>query len=294
MPEAAAADRFRALIGAAFPALRIRTLRFLAEGWDSTVWEVNGDLVFRFPKRVEVADWLRTEISLLPALAPTLPVPVPQFAYIAPPSDRSPFPFVGYRKLHGVSLSAAPPALIDAERLAAQIGRFLTALHIFPVAQARALGVEEHTAASWQQRYAAFRADIRLLYPRMDRAVQERTEELFAAYLDDPAHRAFAPALIHQDLGGDHILLDPKRGNLNGVIDWGDITIGDPAMDFCGLPSAWLPVLLAHYACSVDATFAARIAFYRALGPYHLLRFGRQHSNEQFIAQGLAALDAST
>ncbi len=78
-----ATNPYRAAIAAAFPALPIRTMRFLAAGWDSTVWEVNGDLVFRFPKRAEVAEWLLREIALLPALAPVLPVPVPRFDYVA-------------------------------------------------------------------------------------------------------------------------------------------------------------------------------------------------------------------
>jgi aminoglycoside phosphotransferase (APT) family kinase protein len=288
----AEAGRFRALIEAAFPDLAIRTCRFLAEGWDSTVWEVNDAFVFRFPKRAEVAVWLRTEIALLPALAPVLPVPVPHFTYCAGPSAAFPYPFVGYRKLPGVSLAEAPPALIHSERLAAQIGAVLSALHRFPVARAIACGVERQTPEMWRDQYAAFLTDIRTLFPRMTPAERERTEALFGAYLDEPVHLRFEPTLLHQDLGGEHILLDPETGDCSGVIDWGDITIGDPAQDFCGFPAAWLPMLLAHYRRPVDPTFTARVAFYRALGPYHLLRFGLRVGGEPFIAQGHAALRA--
>ncbi len=287
------AAQFQALIAGAFPALAIRTFRFLAEGWDSAVWEVNGELVFRFPKRAEVAAWLRTEVALLPELAPALPVLIPQFDYIAEASADFPYPFVGYRKLPGVPLADAPPGLVDAKRLAAQIGAFLTALHRFPVARAIACGVEVQTPQTWRYRYADFLAEMRALYPRLTPAERERTESLFVAYLDNPAHRGFTPVLLHQDLGGEHVLLDPETGDLSGIIDWGDVTIGDPAQDLCGFPATWLPTLLAHYGGPVDATFAARVAFYRALGPYHTLRFGLRVGGEPFIARGLAELCAS-
>ena len=283
---------YRAAIAAAFPTLPIRTIRFLAEGWDSVVWEVNDDLVFRFPKRAVVAEWLGREIALLPELAPTLPVPVPRFDYIAASSVFA-YPFVGYRKLPGTSLAEASPGIVAPGRLAAQIGGFLAALHRFPIAHAIARGVPDTAPEQWRARYAAMHDDLRPLFPRMTAAEQTRMEILFAAYLDNLAHLAFAPALIHQDLGGEHLLLDTQTGDLTAVIDWGDVAIGDPAQDFCGLPEAWLPALLARYGGVPDATFAERVAFYRALGPYHTLSFGLHTGGETFIARGLAALRAA-
>ncbi len=46
--DAATAQR---AIEIAFPTLRVATCRYLSEGWDSSAWEVNDSLVFRFPKR---------------------------------------------------------------------------------------------------------------------------------------------------------------------------------------------------------------------------------------------------
>jgi aminoglycoside 2''-phosphotransferase len=284
------AARYRAAIAATFPDLAMQSIRFLAEGWDSVVWEANGDLIFRFPKRAEVATWLRYEIALLPLLGPTLPVPVPRFIYVAEPSAAFPYPFVGYRKLAGVPLADAPATIVHPARLAAQIGGFLTALHRFPVTQAVACGVPDFSPAAWRTQYATMLAELRALFARMTRAERERTERLFVAYLDNPLHIEFSPVLLHRDLGGDHLLLDPETGDLNGVIDWGDISVGDPAQDFCGLPADWIPTLLAHCGGAVDATFAERVTFYRVLSPYHTLLFGLHTGGEPFIARGLAEL----
>jgi len=286
-------SRYRAVIATAFPDLLIRTFRFLAEGWDSAVWEVNDDLLFRFPKRAEVAARHRIEIALLPLLGPTLAAPIPRFAYVADGADADAFPVVGYPKLPGEPLIAMPAAAIAPERLTAQIGQFLTALHRFTTNRAAACGVPNASPASWRAQYAAMRVELRALFPRMTPPERARTESLFAAYLDDPAHFQFAPVLLHRDLGGDHLLLDPRTGNLAAVIDWGDVSIGDPAQDFCGLPAAWLPALLANYGGTMDATFIARVAFYRSLAPYHTLVFGLHTGGARFIEQGFAELRGS-
>jgi aminoglycoside phosphotransferase (APT) family kinase protein len=135
---------------------------------------------------------------------------------------------------------------------------------------------------------------MRPLFSRLTAAEQVQAETLFATYLDNPAHLRFTPVLLHQDLASDHVLLDRETGDLSGVIDWGDVTTGDPAQDFCGFPATWLPALLANYGGAVDTTFIERVAFYRALGPYHTLRFGLHVGGEPFIAQGLAELRAAT
>lgn len=287
------ASRYRAVIATAFPDLPIRTFRFLAEGWDSVVWEVNDDLVFRLPKRAKVATQLRIEIALLPVLGPTLPVPVPCFAYVASGSDADAFPVVGYPKLPGLPLVDMPAAAIAPERLAVHIGKFLTALHRFPTDRAASCGVPNASPESWRAQYAAMCVELRTLFPRMTPPERARTESLFAAYLENRAHFQFAPVLLHRDLGGDHLFLDPHTGNLAAVIDWGDVSIGDPAQDFCGLPATWLPVLLADYNGAVDATFADRVVFYRSLAPYHTLVFGLRTGGTRFIEQGFAELQGS-
>ncbi len=281
--------RYRVAVAAALPDLTIRTFRFLAAGWDNAAWEVNGDCIVLFPKRAEIAASQLMQRGLLRALAPSLPVAIPQIDYVVHSPDL-PHPCIGYRKLPGVPLVHAPADLVAPGRLAGQIGAFLTAVHRFPLNDAVLLGVPDVTPEAWRAQYAEMHTALRPLLPRLTPAERERTESLFAAYLDDPAHFRFVPVLLHRDLGGDHLLLDPQTGDLAAVIDWGDTSIGDPAQDFCGLPAAWLPALLAAYDGAVDATFADRVAFYRSLAPYHTLLFGLRAGGEEFIERGLAEL----
>src|SRR5262245_54252275 len=119
------AARCRELLAACLPALAVREVRYLAEGWDSTVFLVNGELLFRFPKRAEVADWLEQELRLLPELAQTLPAAVPAFRYVVRGCAASPFAFAGYPLIEGTPADEADLKLRARETLAADVGRFL-------------------------------------------------------------------------------------------------------------------------------------------------------------------------
>src|SRR5215211_7022164 len=45
------ADLARRLIGEQFPELGLRTIKLLGQGWDNTVWRVDDEWTFRFPRR---------------------------------------------------------------------------------------------------------------------------------------------------------------------------------------------------------------------------------------------------
>src|SRR3989304_6357061 len=127
-----------------FPQLEVRRIEFLAEGWDSVAWEVNEELIFRFPKRPAAERGLEKEIRLLPELAPPLSIPIPRFEYVSEGCPAFPHPFVGYPKLPGVQLKALTPTPEELARLAPQLGRFLSELHSFPVERAVELGVPSY------------------------------------------------------------------------------------------------------------------------------------------------------
>src|SRR5688572_1250738 len=117
------------LLRTRFPALEVRDVRIVENGWDSLVLDLDGEWIFRFPRRPEVEQWMECEIALLPELAATLPVAVPRFEFVA----RNGVVCVGHRKLAGVPASAN-----IGERGGEDLGRFLSALHRFPVERARA------------------------------------------------------------------------------------------------------------------------------------------------------------
>ncbi len=288
----------RVALAAAFPALPVGSCRFVGEGWDSSVWGVDGALLFRFPKRPEVARALAREIALLPLLAPRLPLPIPRFSHLAPagaPTDPA-LPFVGYPPLPGVPLDAAPGWPDPPASLLAALGRFLRALHDFPVARAVAAGVPLNDRAAWRAAWADRMARI-LARPASfaDAAARGRFTELRAAFLAELDREGCPFVLTHHDFAPEHVLATPDGTRLAGIIDWGDVSIGDPALDFAGLArderDPRLLTMLDAYGAA-DPGFARRAAWYARLAPCHTFLFGLDTGDAAKVREGATALAA--
>src|SRR4051812_37237619 len=100
------ADRVQALLSSGFPDLAGKPVRYFDEGWDSQLFVVGADLLFRFPKRAECERDLVGETALLPALARQLaPLRVPRFDYVGAAGPLFPYRFAGYAMLPGVQAS---------------------------------------------------------------------------------------------------------------------------------------------------------------------------------------------
>lgn len=285
-------EEARELIAAQFPDLVPKRLEVLGVGWDNIAYLVDGEYVFRFPRRTMGAELMESECRVLPALAARLPLPIPEPRWISKPTESYPWTFAGYRRLAG--RTACRAALDDEERarLAAPLGEFLRALHSIPLAEIEAL---EPTGDTLR------RVDLEFRLPQ----VEERLDTLHrSGLLDDPTPwravlddlpldwKPGARALVHGDLYARHLLVDDDA-KLCGVIDWGDVHLGDPAVDF-SIAHGFLPA-------------AARGAFRDAYGPLDekawrvgrfrgllsalwILDYGHQAGDEAMAREGRIAL----
>src|SRR6266511_1753690 len=214
----------RRLLEEQFPELADLPVRLLGAGWDNTVFAVGEEWVFRFPRKEIIVPFLETEIAVLPALAPLLPVPIPVPQHIGVPSDAFPWPFFGARMLPGVELSDGPT--VSRERLAPQLGRLLRALHGCDVLDE----LRERLPENWTRR-ADMAARVPLTVEKLaaidglwhaPERVHTLLEEALALPPPEPA------AVCHGDLHFRHVLVDGDR--VSGLIDWIDLCRGDPAL----------------------------------------------------------------
>jgi aminoglycoside 2''-phosphotransferase len=287
------ADDYQPIIAACFPDLAIERCRPVAQGWDSVAVAVNNDLIFRFPKRREVEPQYALEARLLPALASALPLPIPDVAFLWPGGATYPNVFIGHHLMPGVQLAAAHLAPERAPGLAQQLGQFLSALHRFPKERASQLGVPKSDQAGWRRQYQEQYAQIQgQILPLLALPAQAHIADEWRAFLADQARLPIA--LIHHDLNGEHILYDPARSAISGIIDWGDSAIGDPAIDFAGLLADYgedfTEGVLSHYQCEVDRSFRDRVRFYCGAMPLNSVLFGLATGQAEFVSQGLKGL----
>ena len=99
----------------------------------------------------------------------------------------------------------------------------------------------------------------------------------------DPAHEC----LIHGDLYFPHLLLE--GGQLSGVIDWGDVHIGDPAMDlaiaFQYFPASARPQFFESYGSSSD-DMLLRARLWATYSSVTLIWYGHHNNKQDLIERG--------
>ena len=119
----------------------------------------------------------------------------------------------------------------------------------------------------------------RLVLPLLDKDLWPAARRLFG---EVETLVGFDPALLHADLGPEHLLV--RDGRLVGVIDWGDTRVGDPALDY-----AWL--LNGPFAdWDVDPSVRRRARFYHRLGPWYEAHYGVFTNQPAHLERGLAGI----
>ena len=201
-------------------------LRLVSDGWDNQLYRLGDRLAVRVPRREAAAHLIEHEQRMLPGIAERVSVRVPVPVRVGLPSATFPWPWSvveWFDGIDGASVGAAGRV-----GLAEPLARFLGELAV-PAPEAPHNPVRGIPLAA---RREAVATRLRSLSGRMEVA---DLEQAWREALDAPAWDG-PPLLLHGDLHPGNLLLDPD-GDLAGVVDFGDVTSGDPATD---LATAWL------------------------------------------------------
>ena len=264
----------RELLAEQFPQLKSERIARIGEGGRRT-YEIDGTLIVRFATDEPGAVKMRREVALLPAIGDSLPLPVPAIELIGQPGKRYPYPFVGYRKLRGLSGEDVRPESHHWRDIAVQFGEFLSALHTFPVERAKAYGVPEAPNEAFGAEYRTKNAAellrrVQEFAPVIRKKLPDLIDREMARYLSGRVRRLprspLPTVLCHADMKGEHIIVSEQADAVVGIIDWADCCITDPLLDFTGL-MIWLGEgfvrqVLERYTCAVDEHFMERVCFY--------------------------------
>jgi aminoglycoside phosphotransferase (APT) family kinase protein len=225
------ADLVRRLLAGQHPDLARLPVAFLANGWDNELYRVGDGLLARLPRRAFGAQTIKNEQRWLPGLASRLPLPIPYPERTGAPACGYPYSWSVVPYLPGVPAARADS--FDPAAAAAAVGGFLGALHVpappdAPSNPSRGIPLAD--------RADTFAANLALLTGQTgqdpsgrDAVLRVQDAALAAPGYDGP------PVWLHGDLHPANILVND--GQVSGVIDFGDITAGDPAGD---LSVAWM------------------------------------------------------
>lgn len=229
----------RELIESQFSDLKVAEISLLGNGWDNTAFLVNGNLVFRFPRRKVAVTLMKNECRVLPSLAQHLELSIPVPEWTGRPTDSFSWPFAGYRLIPGQTACRA--GLSDEERVAASdcIADFLKQLHSLPSVEAPQchlpgdvigkLDVGRLTARTRECLTKVANTDFWRFSSLLKRLYKECGE----------IEQQPGTTVVHGDFYVRHLVVDDNR-KLTGIIDWGDVHIGNPALDL-SIAHSFLP-----------------------------------------------------
>ncbi|MFZ0891374.1 MAG: aminoglycoside phosphotransferase family protein [Thermoplasmata archaeon] len=285
----------RRVAAATWPERKLRHFRVVEGGWANLVLEADDELIFRFPRRIEVARALGFEVRILDYLSRRISTPVPVPLRIGTLERPEGWPYLVYRKICGLPLNEYR-ALDRTER--ARLRKFLTRLleelAELPPTPLRRLGCQPGDPKAWRELYVRLlhryeRVGASKVSPEMDRNIRAR----FDAFLSSLARSHYHPVLSHRDLGSYNILWDPEKGQPSGILDWEDTRLGDPAFDLVGLlpfDASFGRPLRRMRKSSTDLEFDQRLGFYRAIRFLPELLHGIQTHRPKLVRQMLREL----
>ncbi len=282
-----------ALIKNQFPELQPKKITLLGSGWDNTAYLIDDRIVFRFPRRQIAVPFLEHEACMLPKIASRLPLAIPVPKWIGKPSQQGyPWPFVGYELLKGITACKANLKEDQRSRSAEPLARFLKCLHSIPIAEATACHLPTDDLG---------RLTVSKVLPQITKNLDElsllgliESPQTFDPLLEKAQHlRApHSTTIVHGDFYVRHLIVNENH-ELAGVIDWGDMSIGDPAIDFA-IAHSFLPdnaqdTFRKCYGPIADDTWS--LARFRALHSSAILAVFGYHTQDQAIMrEGLQSL----
>lgn len=223
-------ELLRSLLAEQHPDLAHLPVRLVSNGWDNLIWRLGDHLAVRTPRREVAASLVAKEQRWLPVLAERVSkvsdVLLPTPLRVGEPTTEYPWPWSVVPWAAGRSSGTLPPA--ERERLAPPLAAFVQAVHTPAPPDAPDNPVRSMPLAG---RDTAVRRRLEAEgFPRREEVETLWTELSATAPWEGP------PTWLHADLHPHNLVVD-TTGDLTAVIDFGDMTAGDPATD---LATAWM------------------------------------------------------
>ncbi|MFF4197272.1 phosphotransferase family protein [Nonomuraea sp. NPDC001831] len=191
-------------------------------------------------------------------------------------------------------LSRVPGAPLEAGELEdPQVAEAAAAQYVTLLRELARIGAEDDVRAALpapRDRWRRFTAGVRAeLFGLMSERGRRRAERELAA-LDGLPH--ITDAVVHGDLGAENVLWEHDDGLpvLSGVIDWDEVTIGDPAEDLAAVEAGYGRPFLDRVLAlrgRPDGAMATRISVIRASFALQQALSAHRDGDEEQLADGL-------
>ncbi len=219
------ASLVRRLLAEQFPRWRHVPVRPVeVDGWDNRTYRLGRDLSVRLPSADGYVAAVTKEHRWLPALAPHLPLPVPEPVALGVASPTFPRPWSVRRWIDGAPAGDA----LDQEQFALELARFLVALWAVDAGDGPPAGEHSFHRGGPLAAYDEETRSCLVHLGRDDCGARGAWDAALATSWERP------DVWFHGDVAVGNLLV--RDGRLAAVIDFGTCGVGDPA---CDLVIAW-------------------------------------------------------
>ena len=213
-----------------WPSLEWCSARLLEHDHDVVI--LDETLVFRFQCKNPLHEPLQPEIKFLKAVRRSVEIALPNYTHVDPC-----YRVAGYPKLPGEPLTlTAFACLTNREKkcLAKSLGEFLKTIHRFSTNVASSFGIREMQPLGQQMAQALYYYRQLLAWDSLTRNERRWYEGTTASTMDSLSQtNSPLSQVVVRDLSIGHLLT--TDGRLSGIIDFGDVALGDPAADLAYL-----------------------------------------------------------
>lgn len=222
----------RRLLAQQRPDLADLEIVLVGKGWDNMTALVGDQVAIRLPRREVAVDLILREQRWLPVLETRLPVAIPVPLWCGEPTDFYPYRWSIVPWFEGEAAARMPLHPAEAPTVAAA----LRALHVPAPSDApdnphRNRPLETY-AEQTRERFVAVKSRRIVLGVDVE-AVEAMWNEALSTVID------CEPTWVHGDLHPKNVVtLD---GKLVAIIDWGDLSAGDRAVDLSAVWSLFDP-----------------------------------------------------
>ncbi len=198
--------------------------------WENAMFRLGDELAVRLTRGRWALGQLEKEHRWLPLLAPYLPLPIPVPLALGRPGAGYPWRWLVTTWVDGAD--ATSERIADQAQAGRDLAAFLLALQSVDATGGPSHGQPPHWFA-WRpfpQRATPLRQRLAEASPTAETAVLTAA---FDGALDAGEHQG-PPVWVHGDIAPDNVVA--SQGRIAGVIDFGVMSVGDPAYDYAG---AW-------------------------------------------------------
>lgn len=214
------------------PGLTIEEYSFNKEGQNNDVVIINDDFVFKFPKYSDGIEKLKREAYILNILKSHISLDIPKPIYNNFDSFEIGCLYSGYKMIRGVSFKQDIFHNIQRKNfIAKQLAIFLKELHSIPLEEI--CNYKLNVIDGYSEWVSLFEKIQKKLFPFMNKESQDSVSENFNSFFEKNFN--LNKTLIHGDFGPSNIIFDSNNQTISGIIDFNEVSIGDPAMDIASL-----------------------------------------------------------